>query len=76
MARYLKSETSTTDATQQTRPLSWLKVGAVAAGSALAGGLAAAWFYRNTLTKLRQADEQMQKSEFRDSRVSPDSDAD
>jgi hypothetical protein len=34
-----------------------LKLGAVAAASALAGGLAAAWWYRNTLKKLRQADE-------------------
>lgn len=32
----------------------WLKVGAVAAASALAGGIAAAWFYRKTLTRLRQ----------------------
>jgi len=30
-------------------------VGAVAAASAVAGGLAAAWFYRKTLTRLQQA---------------------
>jgi hypothetical protein len=34
----------------------WLKMGAVAAASALAGGLAAAWFYRKTLAQLRQAE--------------------
>jgi len=32
-------------------------VGAVAAASAVAGGLAAAWFYRQTLTRLQQAAE-------------------
>jgi hypothetical protein len=34
----------------------WLKVSAFAAGSALAGGLAAAWFFRKTLTTLRAAE--------------------
>ena len=31
-------------------------MGAVAAASALAGGLAAAWFYRKTLARLHQAE--------------------
>jgi hypothetical protein len=31
-------------------------MGAVAVASALAGGLAAAWFYRRTLAQLRQAE--------------------
>jgi len=35
----------------------WLKVGAIAAASALAGGLAAAWWYRKTLKTLRQTSE-------------------
>lgn len=34
---------------------SWIKVGAVAALSALAGGVTAAWFYRKTLTRLHTA---------------------
>jgi hypothetical protein len=34
----------------------WLKMGALATASVLAGGLAAAWFYRKTLTQLRQAE--------------------
>jgi hypothetical protein len=42
----------------------WLKVGAIAATSALIGGLAAAWFYRKTLTKLHQAEEASQDTEF------------
>jgi hypothetical protein len=35
----------------------WLRVGVVAATSALAGGLAAAWWYRKTLKTLRQTEE-------------------
>jgi hypothetical protein len=42
----------------------WMKVGAIAAASALAGGLAAAWFYRNTLNKLRQAESDPDNSDF------------
>jgi len=34
----------------------WIKVGAIAAASALAGGLAAAWYYRKTLDSLREAE--------------------
>lgn len=34
----------------------WIRMGAVAAASALAGGLAAAWFYRKTLRALREAE--------------------
>lgn len=37
---------------------SWIKVGAVAAVSALAGGLAAAWFYRKTLRRIHAAEPQ------------------
>ncbi len=35
----------------------WIKVSAIAATSALVGGLAAAWYYRRTLSRLRQADQ-------------------
>ena len=39
------------------RPLpKWLKVSAFAVGSALAGGLAAAGFFKKTLTTLREAE--------------------
>jgi hypothetical protein len=43
----------------------WMKVSAVAAASALAGGLAAAWFYRKTVTRLQNADSGMENSNFR-----------
>ena len=33
----------------------WLRIGSIAAASAVLGGLAAAWFYRKTLSQLRDA---------------------
>jgi len=43
----------------------WLKVAGVAAVSALAGGLAAAWWHRKTLAKLHQGQESSQNPDFR-----------
>ena len=40
----------------------WIKVGAVAAASAVAGGLAAAWFYRKTLKTFREAESDPENS--------------
>jgi hypothetical protein len=40
----------------QTAKLEWLKLGVIAAASAIAGGAAAALFYRKTLNRLREAD--------------------
>ncbi len=34
----------------------WMKLSGIAVASALAGGLAAAWYYRKTLEDLRQAE--------------------
>jgi hypothetical protein len=48
------------------RPPGWLKVGAIAAASAIAGGLAAAWFYRKTLIQLQQASNDEPNPEFRE----------
>jgi len=42
-------------ATEAGKVPGWIKVGAIAGASALVGGLAAAWFYRKTLSRLRQA---------------------
>jgi len=43
----------------------WFKVGAVAAASALVGGLAAAWYYRKTLKTLQDAEISSTPPEFR-----------
>jgi hypothetical protein len=52
----------------------WIKVGAIAAASALAGGIAAAWFYRNTLNKLRKAESAPHNSDFGMQKEAVDSD--
>jgi len=66
------SETSQADSTTSTNPtearrgvqrLLWL--GAIATASALAGGLAAAWYYRKTLKTLQDAELSAGTSEFR-----------
>jgi len=54
MTTPLESSTSPAPQTPAAQPSGWLKVGAIAAASALVGGVAAAWWYRKTLTKLRQ----------------------
>jgi hypothetical protein len=43
---------------------SWLKVGVIAAGSAIVGGLAMAWWYRKTLRSLRQTGESGENTDF------------
>ena len=45
----------------------WPMMGVVAAASALAGCLAAAWFYRKTLAQLRQAESNGHEPEIRSS---------
>ncbi len=55
MESNLESDSSPQASQRESRQGSWLKVAAVAGASALAGGLAAAWFYRKTLTRLQEA---------------------
>ena len=74
MTTDLESEISPETTTKAKRPFSWLRVGAFAAGSALAGGLAFAWHYRKTLAQLREAETQSQDSDFRRPRDGSDSD--
>jgi hypothetical protein len=43
----------------------WAKLGVVASVSLLAGGLAAAWWYRKTLSNLRKTEENAKNPDFR-----------
>jgi hypothetical protein len=52
-----ESDTSSSQQSSDTQPSGWIKVGVIAAASALAGGLAAAWWYRKTLKTFRQTGE-------------------
>jgi hypothetical protein len=64
MTSYLESPSSSGREPDADEPAGWLKVGAVAAGSAFVGGLLAAWWYRKTLSKLRQAEGDGQNLHF------------
>ena len=52
----LESSPSLPERAPEPSAKAWIKVGVIAAASALAGGLAAAWFYRKTLNTLREAE--------------------
>jgi hypothetical protein len=60
----LQSDNSIPSPESRTPFPGWIKVGAIAAASALAGGLAAAWFYRKTLKTFREAEPHKENSEF------------
>jgi len=57
MASNLKSvEYETTALPDEPKAPGWFRVAFFAAGSALVGGLAVAWYYRKTLARLQQAE--------------------
>jgi hypothetical protein len=64
MANTSESNTSPSKEALQAQHSGWLKVGVIAAGSALAGGLAAAWWHRKTLRKLRETGETGKNPQF------------
>jgi hypothetical protein len=64
MASYFDSSNYQENEEGPSKPHSWVRMGAVAVGSALAGGLLAAWWYRKTLNQLRQADEEGENPHF------------
>jgi membrane associated rhomboid family serine protease len=65
MVIILESEASPEASMEPRRSHNWLKVGAFAAASALAGGLAFAWHYRKTIARLRQSERVSRDSDFR-----------
>jgi hypothetical protein len=75
MTNPLESESSSESGKDSAEPAGWLKVGAVAAGSALVGGLLAAWWYRKTLSKLREAEEDGKNPHFGIPREDPTDEA-
>jgi hypothetical protein len=64
MTNSLESSDSSKPQTTITRSAGWVKLGAIAGASALAGGLAAAWWYRNTLKRLYQAEDRSANPHF------------
>jgi flagellar basal body-associated protein FliL len=65
MTSHLDSSNSIAEQPPKSSGSGWLKLGLIAGASALAGGIAAAWWYRKTLTKLREAEQGVPNPEFR-----------
>ena len=72
MSSDLDSATSSDEPAQREDSNRWVKVGFVAVASALAGGLAAAWWYRKTLSRLQEAEEGTNNPEIGISDDKPD----
>jgi len=64
MTTSLESSTSSTEKSAPAPPPRWIRIGLVAGASAVLGGMAAAWWYRKTLIRLRQAEETGQNPQF------------
>jgi hypothetical protein len=64
MTTYLESDSSQSPSKPGEQQPNWLKIGLVAAASALAGGMAAAWWYRKTLNKLHESGESTENPQF------------
>jgi hypothetical protein len=64
MTNHLESEASLQSEILRPGSSNWVKVGVVAAASAVVGGMAAAWWYRKTLKTLRQTGEIEPNPEF------------
>ena len=64
MANNLESGGSQTAPDAVEQRTGWLRIGLIAAASALAGGVAAAWWYRKTLNKLHESGENGENPQF------------
>lgn len=64
MENSLQSDGCTEETAAVKRPSGWVRSGAVAVTGALVGGLLAAWWYRNTLNQLRQAEADAKNPHF------------
>jgi len=64
MTNEIKSETSQLQPESGQPRAGWFRLGIVAAASVLAGGMAAAWWYRKTLNKLHESGENSENPQF------------
>ena len=75
MTNYFESKTSGAHKARGSDPPAWFKMGVVAAASVLAGGLAAAWWYRKAVSQLRQAEEKPSNPQYGISGEDPEDEA-
>jgi flagellar basal body-associated protein FliL len=64
VANNLESESSGEEKKTSEGTSGWVRIALITAASAVAGGLATAWFYRKTLARLRETGENPQNPHF------------
>jgi hypothetical protein len=64
VANEIESDRSAENAAARDGSHGWLRFALLTAASALAGGLATAWFYRKTLARLRETGENPKNPHF------------
>jgi hypothetical protein len=64
VANDMESSSSREERTAGNGSRGWLRFALLTAASAVAGGLATAWFYRKTLVRLRETGENPQNPHF------------
>jgi flagellar basal body-associated protein FliL len=64
VSSHQESDISSDSKQPEKEPSRWFRIALLTAASAAAGGLATAWFYRKTLTKLRENGENSQNPHF------------
>lgn len=64
MATAVESEHFYNSPPEPPAPSGWMKVGLIAMASVALGGMATAWWYRNTLIRLRQAEVALPNPQF------------
>jgi hypothetical protein len=72
MTSDVKSDVSTEVEVNKPQSPSWWKLALLTTGSAFAGGIAVAWWYRKTLTKLHESGENLKNPDFGISSTSSD----
>jgi hypothetical protein len=64
MTTNFESATSSDFNSGSSRQSGWLRIGLIAITSAVLGGMGAAWWYRKTLIRMRQAESLSQNPQF------------
>lgn len=64
MSTSFESDVYSNTQSEPAKESSWLKIGLVAVASVVLGGMGAAWWYRKTLIRMRQAEEAGQNPQF------------
>ncbi len=64
MANNMESVNSNEKAAMKNGSAGWLRLALLTAASAVAGGLATAWFYRKTLARLQETGESSENPHF------------